>query len=93
MPAADYWFDDHQIALLRTCHFRTDLRHHATDFVTADERIGRVRIAPGVVLHIAGTNTGGDRTEDYVSRAAPGHRPITDAKFFRSIEDERFHGR
>src|SRR5262245_61091643 len=81
----------HKVAALEPTDLATHFHNCAADFVAADQRILRIRIASTVMLHVARADAGRDGTNEHVSRAAAGRRPLADLELLRGFEDDRLH--
>src|SRR5262245_20326688 len=93
-PAASHHrFDHDQVAALKSAHVRSHLNDRPADFMAAHQRISRVRVASGVVLHITRADPGGERPEQHVGGPTAWGGPITYLQLLRSAKNQGLHGK
>lgn len=91
-PAAHHRLDDDPVTSLCASDFRTDLRHHATDFMATNQRVLRVGITSAIVLHVTSADPGCDGAKDNVARATLGCGPVAHPELLWCVQDKCFHG-
>jgi hypothetical protein len=92
MAAAHDRFNNHQIIAPASPNVRAHFRNHTANFMTANQGVLCIRIAPGIMLQIAGAYPRRNRPHDHIAGTAARRGPFAHSQTLRRFKNESPHG-